>query len=169
MHRSIPGFIRISSFFLTALVCVVTALSCTKKQSGSGTAEIQKLNPEQTVERFIELSASAKDAQDKLRLRDMCQGKLRQAFEKMSDENFRMNYLAGGISMEGFKIVSQKVEKGDAIVRYNVTIHNKNGPDVTQESNEREVALVQIDGIWYLDSIRPAGKDQVAFVNGIIF
>lgn len=160
--------------YLTLLVysaVVLQMAACTKNSTTTSTPDAVQapLTPEATVEKFIRLSGSANSAQDKMRLRDMCQGKLRQAFDKMSNENFQMSYLTGGITVDDFKVLSQKSDGTDALVHYQVRIQNKQGADNTHELNEREVSLVQVNGVWYLDSIRPKGKDQIAFSNGMIF
>lgn len=155
---------------LPLLALAWLAIGCTKKAENTVDMTTEVLTPEQSVERFVRMSAGAKTAADKTKLRDLCQGKLRQAFDKMSPENFQMSYLAGGVSVESFKIVSQKTEGTDALVTYKVGVANKQGTgDQTQEVNEREVSLVQVNGVWYLDSIRMSGKDQIAFVNGMMF
>ena len=154
---------------LLAFIVVIAASACTKKTDNLAELAAAKLTPEQSVEKFVRFSASAESIQDRMKLRDLCQGKLRQAFDKMSDTNFQMTYLTGGVVIESFKVVSSKVEAGDALVHYQVSVQNKQGAEPTQEVNEREVSLVQVNGVWFLDSIRPAGKDQVAFVNGMIF
>lgn len=148
---------------------LVLATSCTKKAETPVQATMEKLTPEQLVEQFVRLSASAKTVEDRFKLRDLCQGKLRAAFDKMSNENFQMSYLSGNVNLETFKIVNAKVQSGDAVVHYKVTVQNKQGADPTEEINEREVSLIQMNGYWYLDSVRPVGKDQIAFVNGMIF
>ncbi|GEM_PF-1189753 len=163
---------RLGYSALVVLSAVVLQMAaCTKNSSTTSTETAVQipLTPEAAVEKFIRLSGTANSAEDKMRLRDLCQGKLRQAFDKMSGESFQMSYLSGGITVDDFKVLSQKIEGPDALVHYQVRIQNKQGTDHTNELNEREVSLVQVNGVWYLDSIRPKGKDQIAFVNGMIF
>jgi hypothetical protein len=163
---------RLGYSALVVLSAVVLQMAaCTKNSTTTSSQEAVQvpLTPEAVVEKFIRLSGTANSAEDKMRLRDMCQGKLRQAFDKMSNENFQMSYLSGGITVDDFKVLSQKSDGTDALVHYQVRIQNKQGADNTHELNEREVSLVQVNGVWYLDSIRPKGKDQIAFLNGMIF
>ena len=62
-----------------------------------------------------------------------------------------------------------KLSADTAKVRYQVSIVNEGGSDVTREVNEREVELTQSKGTWLISSIRLVGTDKVAFTRGMIF
>jgi hypothetical protein len=121
------------------------------------------------VKAFVELSGGAKDVSDRKKLIEMCAGEMRRAFDRMSEEEFKMAYLNEGIKIVDLKIVDSQVTEGSALVRYQVTIENALGTDKTRETNEREVELTSSRGQWYLQSIRLKGSDKIVFTRGMIF
>jgi hypothetical protein len=162
----------VKKFVVTACGVIVFGLiGCTKHEpQGAASQQVSQADtPAELVEEFVRLSVASTAAADRLRLRDMCKGKLRDAFDKMSPDNFQMSYLSGGIAIENFEILSAKVDGVDAVVHYKVKIQNRQGSQHTSENNERAVSLVRIGESWFLDSIRPTGKDEIAFVNGMMF
>ena len=146
------------------LIALVIA-SCTKPKQTQSTLE----SPDKIVKAFVELSAGAKQAGDHQKLADMCAGRMRQAFEKMSADEFKAAYLHGAVKIIDLKILESKVEENIAIVKYQVTVENSYGSDKTQEINERDVALSNTEGQWYLEAIRLKGSDKVSFTRGMIF
>jgi len=151
---------------LTLGLLSLLMVGCTKKApvvaGGEG-------SPEATVKTFIELSASAKDKADKSKIQALCVGELRRAFDRMTDELFQVSYLSNNVTIKEFKIVESKVEGETAKVQYKLSIENKQGTDVTQEVNSREVELTRNQGAWQIESIRIIGTDNVAFTRGMIF
>ncbi len=151
---------------LTLGLLVVLMGACTKKAPVVTGGET---TPEATVKTFVELSASAKDKADKAKIQALCVGELRRAFDRMTDELFQVSYLSNNVTIKDLKIVESKVEGETAKVQYQLSIENKQGTDVTQEVNSREVELTRNQGAWQIESIRIIGTDNVAFTRGMIF
>jgi hypothetical protein len=126
-------------------------------------------SPEDTVKRFVELSAGAKAPDDKRLLEELTAGKMRRAFQQMSDESFRIVYLKNAIKIKELKILENATEGVNATVSYSVSVENTQGTDTTNEVNEREVLLTLSQGAWYIESLRPKGSDSIAFTKGMIF
>lgn len=154
-HISLTGFV---------LLVVIASGACTRlfqKQADR--------KPGDVVKQFLDLSASATGPDDKKKLQDLCSGEMRRAFERMTDEAFRLSYLAQDVRIKEFKVLSESLENGVARLHYQVMIENLAGTDPTTETSEREVELTESRGAWYLESIRPMGSDQIAFTRGMIF
>ena len=151
-----------------ALVLVAGLVACTKKTATTTDAETP-LEPTAVVRKFVELSAGAKDLRDREALQKMATGPVREAFDKMSEENFQMSYLDNRIRVKDFAIVESHQEGAAAIVRYKVTIENAGGSDTTTEANERQVQLRQLDGRWVIENLQVYGTDKIAFTNGMLF
>jgi hypothetical protein len=149
---------------LTLGLLVVLFGACTKKSAVNPGP-----SPEETVKSFIELSASAKDKADKLKIQALCVGELRRAFDRMTDEIFQMSYLSNNVKIEDLKFIQSKVDGETARVLYQVSIENKQGTDTTKEVNQREVELARTQGSWQIESIRMVGSDNVAFTRGMMF
>ena len=134
--------------FVVGLVLVLGA--CNRKA-----AERASRTPEQIVKQFVTLSAAAKEAGDKQKLEDLCAGKLHEAFDRMTDEAFRISYLGNNLRISDLSVVDSSVNKDrdTATVHYKVTVENKQGTDPTHEINEREVTLVHEKAGWYIDTI----------------
>lgn len=148
--------------------------ACTKKQEVAvGAAPTvdakQDLTPEEVVKRFVELSANAKADLDRAKLQELCSGEMRRAFERMTPEAFKISYLNSNVKIQEVKFLESKKEENTAVVLYEVSLHNAQGTDVTQESNRRKVELTKAQGAWLIDSIRPEGSDKIAFTRGMIF
>ncbi|MBI1861795.1 MAG: hypothetical protein HYR96_12845 [Deltaproteobacteria bacterium] len=149
------------------LLCVLVILSaCTKIPFFTRSAQQA---PDEVVQAFLNLSASASDLKDKKAIQELCHGELKRIFERMSDEMFTMSYMSKGVVLKDMKVVQSMVDKDVARIRYQVKVENKQGIDPTQEMNEREVELSRVDGQWRIDSIRPVGSDQIAFSRGMVF
>jgi hypothetical protein len=127
------------------------------------------VRPEGLVESFIRLSAQVKGADDRKKLAEMCRGRLRNAFDAISEEAFLLNYANPPITIKSLKVIPTAEDDNLARVVYQVEIENTGGTDVTTETNEREVELLRVDGKWYLEAIRPKGSDQIAFTRGMMF
>ncbi|MCB0403301.1 MAG: hypothetical protein KDD51_00850 [Bdellovibrionales bacterium] len=125
--------------------------------------------PDEVVKSFVELSATSKDLSDRRRLADFCAGELRRAFERMTDEAFKLSYTTSQLNIKEFSVVSSAIVERQATVRYRVVVENGTGTDPTLEINEREVELTENRGAWFLENIRPYGSDQIAFTHGMIF
>lgn len=136
--------------------------SCTRKASEA------PVSPEQRVAVFVKQSAEATGKESLQSLLQMCQGRLREAFQKMTPEAFEMAYLKTQTSLIRFEVVQTKVEGVEATIHYLAHVLNRGGSIPTEESVEREVHLVQVDGQWFLETISPIGVDQIAFLNGMI-
>ena len=154
--------------------CVLLAaffMACTPKQAAQNSANQQtaQVLPNEVVKTFVELSASAKSIEDKRKLQDQCAGELRRAFERMSDEEFRLSYLATQVKIQGLKILESNIQNDSARVRYELSVENHQGTDVTHEVNEREVELIRSQGSWFIEFIRLKGSDKLAFTRGMIF
>jgi hypothetical protein len=94
---------------------------------------------------------------------------MKQTFEKMNLETFRMNYLNQNIKLKEIRITENSIEDVRARIAYEVEIENLQGTTVTQEQNQREVELVKMAGGWFIETIRPKGSDKIAFTRGMIF
>lgn len=160
-------------FSLCALVVFFSA--CVKKQpEAPSNAAIEapgmtSKSPEEVVKYFIELSAAAKEDDVRNKLQGLCQGEMRQAFERMTPEAFKISYLDSNLKLKDVKILEKSTENTKAKVVYEVLLDNPTGTDATTETNQREVELVQQQGAWYIETIRPKGSDKIAFTRGMIF
>ncbi len=125
--------------------------------------------PEDRVQLFVRLSSDVKSPDDKAMLAQMCQGRMRQAIDAISDDAFSVAYVNQPIEVKDFKVVQTEIDGNLARVHYRLEILNPNGQDTTVETNEREVELLRVDGQWFLEAIRPKGSDQIAFTRGMIF
>lgn len=148
-------------FLLLSLFLLCCA--CTKPRLSTGPS------PEQVVRNFLELSSQARDLVDKKKLQDQCLGEMRRAFERMTDEAFRVHYLKNDIKIKTIKFLEVNTQGPQGKVRYRVVIENPQGTVPTEETNEREVELLLSQGAWYLESIRARGSDRIAFTRGMIF
>ena len=159
-----------NGFTFTGLAVLLILTSCAKScsRSGEGTA-VNGNSPDEVVKRFVELSASAKDGADKRKLEELCAGEMRRAFERMTEEVFRISYLTNSLKVNELKILESKADTDTARVHYQVAVENAQGTDATKEINEREVELTRSQGTWYIDSIKLKGTDKVAFMNGMMF
>jgi len=151
------------SFILFLSLLSVTSCTQVKKWFGG------KSTPDSVVRQFIELSAQARTSLDKEKLAGMCVGEMKEAFQKMSDENFRLTYLGNNLQLKDIEITETKSEGEQAKVTYKVKVLNNQGQDPTMEENIREAWLVQNGDQWNILSIKPIGKDQVAFTKGMMF
>lgn len=145
------------------LTLFMLVASCTQKKE-----TVDQSHPEKVVQEFVRLSTVAKKPSDKKGLENLCQGPMRQAFEKMSPEQFQVSYLRNHLKIQDFLILGTEASGDEALVKYRVLVENSLGTDPTEEANEREVELIRIDGKWYLELIRPTGQDQIAFTRGVI-
>lgn len=125
--------------------------------------------PEDMVRAFVTWSAEAKGPGDRAKLAGLCQGRMRKAFDGLSDDAFVMSYVQHSLKIKEFKILNTDIDGNLARVHYQVEVENPAGQDPSQEINEREVELLRVDGQWYLEAIRPKGSDQIAFTRGMIF
>ncbi len=155
-------------FTFFALVCLFLLTSCARSCSRNAGIDSPR-TPEEAVRRFVDWSAKAKEPTEKERLAQLCSGELRRAFERMTDEAFRVAYLSNSVTVDEFKIVTSDAKDGVAKVHYRVQLKNTQGSDATNEVNEREVELISANGAWFIDSIRLVGSDQIAFTRGMIF
>lgn len=163
-----PMKLRLSKkFTFVGLITLLMLTSCTR--SCSRFAGDSPRTPEEAVKRFVELSASAKDTREREKLAVLCSGELRRAFERMTDEAFRVAYLSNSVKVEEFKVVNSEIKDGTATIHYRVSIQNTQGNDTTTEVNEREMDLLSTGGVWLVDSIRMKGSDRIAFTRGMIF
>jgi hypothetical protein len=150
---------------LSLILCFLI-VSCTKLGFFKSSAT---KSPDEVVRGFIEMSAKARNPQDKQKLEELCSGEMRRVFNRMTDEMFKTSYLASGISLKDVKILETQIESQTARVRYQVSLENTGGTDSTRETNEREVDLTLARGQWYIDSIRISGTDRIAFSRGMVF
>lgn len=127
------------------------------------------MSPEQMVESFVRMSADVKSAEERKNLAVLCQGRMRKAFDGLSDDAFLISYVNQPIKITEWKILDTAVDGNLARVHYRVSIENPHGQDRSQEVSEREVELLRVDGQWFLEAIRPKGSDQIAFTRGMIF
>jgi hypothetical protein len=94
---------------------------------------------------------------------------MKAAFEAMNEEQFKLFYLNGNINIKELKITSVTKEGPKTTVHYQVTVENRQGTDVTNEMNEREVELVESPQGWLIESVRPKGVDKLIFTKGMTF
>lgn len=163
---------------LPILALVLLFCGCTR-QAAKRAAQ----GPFDVVKDFVQLSAAAKDASDKQKLADLCTGEMKSAFERMTDEAFRISYLGSNLKIQALKALPDlsadanapvapgkaPAEGDSATVRYQVTVENKQGTDPTQEINQREVVLKRLKEGWFIESVRLQGSDQIVFNRGMIF
>ncbi|NBV50279.1 hypothetical protein EBR78_03530 [bacterium] len=155
------------NFIRSALVILVFGLvACTKKEVKE---VVIAVSPEDVVKNFVQVSGQAKEVLDKSKLVELCTGEMKTAFENMNDEQFRMYYLNGNISIQELKVLSVNRDKNKAVVHYQVAVENRQGTDITKEVNEREVDLIESPSGWLIESIRPKGTDKLVFSKGMIF
>jgi hypothetical protein len=147
-----------------AAVFLFAAVACTRHSS-----RIANASPEEVVREFVMLSAGSKALSDKRSLQDLCAGDMNAAFDKMTDEVFRISYLNTNLKVRDLKILDSTTQGETARVHYQVVVDNPHGTDPTLETNEREVDLVRQQGQWMIDAIRGKGSDQIAFTRGMIF
>jgi hypothetical protein len=154
-----------NSLLLISLILFLFA-GCTKKEAP---AMAVSASPEEVVRSFVRLSGQAKEVVDKNKLSGLCSGEMKAAFEDMNDEQFRLFYLNGNLNVQELKVLSTNINNDQAIVVYQVLVENRQGTDVTKETNEREVVLNQGAGGWLIDSVRPKGTDKLIFSKGMVF
>ncbi len=147
---------------LLALLSLVL-VSCTPTRVTGPTG------PEAVVKAFVQMSADIKTPQDRERLASLCQGRLRKAFDALSDDAFMMSYVNQPLKVKSLLIIDSETDGNLARVHYQVNVENPNGQDTTDEISEREVELLKVENQWYLEAIRPKGSDQIAFTRGMIF
>ena len=126
-------------------------------------------DPQDLVRQFITISTQASGTSDRRGLLALTQGRMRAALEALSDDAFRLAYTGQEVSIKDLVFLKTEIDGTLARVRYEVTILNKQGQDQTEEANEREVELIYLEGKWFIEAIRPVGKDKVAFTRGMIF
>jgi|688.fasta_scaffold105786_2 hypothetical protein len=148
------------------LVTTIAFSACTKKDDDKNSKISQ---PEEVVRSFVQLSSNAKELKDKLVLSQMCTGEMKSALEQMPDEQFRLFYLNGNLKIQELKILSATMDKAIAKVHYQVIVENKQGTDITKESNEREAELKERPDGWFIETIRTKGMDKLVFTKGMIF
>jgi hypothetical protein len=141
---------------------------CTKFQQ-SQTAKLENLTAPEVVKTFVQLSGTAKAIEDKKTLLETSGGELRRAFERMSDEEFKLTYLSGQLKIEKVDILDTVIQNEKATVRYQVAIENSQGTETTYETNEREAELKKGPSGWVIELIRLKGSDKIAFTRGMIF
>lgn len=141
-------------------------LGCTKKEVKE---VVVTVSPEDVVKNFVQVSGQAKEVLDKNKLVELCTGEMKVAFESMNEDQFRMYYLNGNISIQELKVLSVNRDKNKAVVHYQVAVENRQGTDITKEINEREVDLIESPSGWLIESIRPKGTDKLVFSKGMIF
>jgi hypothetical protein len=146
------------------LVFFLALASCNRHES-----RLANASPEDIVREFVMLSASSKGLSDKKTLQELCSGEMNSAFDKMTDEVFRISYLNTNLKVRDLKILDTSTQGETARVHYQVVVDNPHGTDPTLETNEREVDLARQQGRWYIESIRGKGSDQIAFSRGMIF
>lgn len=125
--------------------------------------------PEDVVREFVSISSAAKGVGDRKTLGALCSGEMKNAFDKMTDEVFRISYLNTNLKVHDLKMLETVTQGDTARVHYQIFLDNPHGTDPTSETNEREVELVKRDGHWLIDTIRGKGSDQIAFTRGMIF
>lgn len=159
---------------LSILMLVITLClsACIKKSADTASNPVtnrQSSSPEEVVKDFIDRSAAVKNDVDRLGLQSLCIGEMRRTFERMTTEAFRIAYINSHVRIKQFRILEKSHEGETARVRYQVEVENTAGTDPTHETNEREVELSRSQGTWFIESIRPAGSDRIAFTRGMIF
>ena len=154
-----------SSFYFLVLV-LLGSIGCTKKEVVVTPIEP---NPEEAVRSFVQLSGKAKELGDRSKLIEMCSGDMKKAFQEMNEEQFRLFYLNGNVNVLDLKILSTSKNEESAKVQYQVLVENKQGTDITKETNEREAELVKSGNSWLIEAIRPKGIDKLIFTKGMVF
>lgn len=149
---------------ISGLSLFLFSSACVKK-----TPNTTATPPQDTVRRFVELSAGVKEDTDKQKLLELCQGEMRRALERMTPEAFRVAYMSNAVKLKEVKILNTELEAQTAKVSYQVFLDNPQGTDPTQEINQREVELVLVAGSWLIENIKAQGSDQIAFTRGMIF
>jgi hypothetical protein len=144
-------------------------IACTKAQLSQNNSSSMEQKPEEAVKSFVELSATAKLPEDKKKLLAFTGGSFRSAFERLSEEEFKLTYLSGQIKIEKLEIVESSSDKDKARVHYRVSIENEQGTEVTHETSEREVELQKENGSWTIQVIHLMGSDKLAFTRGMMF
>ena len=150
------------------LILLIVCISCTKKTQ-TNEMKLSQMSAPEVVKSFVQLSASAKTSQDKKQLIDSSGGDLRRAFERMSEDEFKLTYLSGQLKVEKVDILDTSIQNDVAKVRYQVVIENLQGTETTLETNEREAELKKGANGWAIESIRLKGSDKIAFTRGMIF
>lgn len=150
------------------LFLVLFSAGCVKNQQ-SQSPNLSQLTAPEVVKTFVQMSATAKDLSDKKILLEATGGGLRGAFERMTDEEFKLTYLSGQLKIEKIEIIDTSVQNDSAKVRYQVVIENSQGTETTQETNEREAELKKVASGWVVEAIRLKGSDKIAFTRGMIF
>lgn len=133
------------------------------------TSKVSDAIPSEVVKMFVTLSATAKSLEDKAKLVDSCGGDFKTAFERMSEDEFKLTYLTGQIKVDNIEILDTTIDKDVAKVHYRVSIENKQGTETTQETNEREAVLKKGSSGWAIEAIRLKGSDKLAFTRGMMF
>jgi len=149
------------------LISLIAFLGCTRNPK-SQTSSVEN-NPDAVVTTFVELSVASKTAEDKKKLLNSCGGDLKRAFERMTDDEFKLVYLSGQLKVEKMEILKTQIQNDTASVHYRVSIENKQGTEVTQETNEREAQLRKNTSGWVIEAIRMKGTDKLAFTRGMMF
>ncbi|NBX76940.1 MAG: hypothetical protein EBQ92_10335 [Proteobacteria bacterium] len=154
------------NIFILISLTLIGFMGCTKKEAPVLPVTT---SPEEVVRSFVRLSGEAKEVVDKSKLASLCSGEMKAAFDDMNDEQFRLFYLNGNLNVQELKILSTNINKDQATVLYQVVVENRQGTDVTKETNEREVVLNQVAGGWLIDTVRPKGTDKLIFSKGMVF
>lgn len=148
-------------------VLLVVLAACTKTET-KPEVKVEVRTPEETLRKFVEVSAAANQAEDKLKLERLCHGEMKRAFDRMTDEIFQISYLNSKIKIVRLNILDSKIEKPSATIRYQVELENEGGTDPTTELNEREMEFTFVDGNWFIEAIKTVGTDKLSFTNGMI-
>lgn len=148
-------------FWILPFILVSCTHSCSKEEN-------RVMQVQDTVRKFVVLSASSKGLEDRKSLQELAIGELKRAFEVMSEEDFKAHYLGEKITLKNLEIGEPEFDGDRARVKYVITIINKLGKAPTEERNEREAVLSSSRGDWFVDTIRPVGVDTLAFTNGMI-
>src|SRR4051794_32499003 len=112
--------IKISKRFTFGALFLVFALtSCTKSCSRTGDVDAMR-TPDEVVKQFVQLSAAAKDGADKQKLEQLCSGEMRRAFERMTEEVFRIAYLTNNVKISALTILESRTENDKAKIAYQV-------------------------------------------------
>jgi len=151
------------------LICafiLIPFCGCVKKEVS--TASPPK-SPEEVIRSFVRLSGEAKEVSDKAKLGELCSGEMKSALAEINDEQFRLFYLTGNVNIQELKILSTISNDSQATIIYQVVVENRQGTDVTKETNEREAVLKQGATGWLIESIRPKGTDKIIFSKGMVF
>lgn len=170
---------RLGNALLSMAFLGLASCTCSKKEAMkpaeerpaavAAIAAVAQGTPEETVKSFVSLSASAQSLANRDRLQKLCVGEMRRAFERMTEEGFRLSYLNSGLKVKSLVVLDSKLEQENAKIRYRVSVENAQGTDTTNETNEREVELTKTQGSWYIETIRLKDSDKIAFTNGMMF